>query len=145
MGHNFLYTLPFKSLGLVSKKDALNCSKVTVNSTTFLFCLKNTVITFLSQINAVLWTFYYFIYKNPKKCTTVSTKILSSMNAFDINNKKCFLSTKLIILEWFLKDHLTLKTGVMIAILTSNIYPKLLNDSAYDYYYFLYMAHWYIF
>ncbi len=40
---------------------------------------------------------------------TVSTKILSS-SAVHNNNKKCFLSTKSV---WFLKDHVTLKTGVM--------------------------------
>ncbi len=35
-----------------------------------------------------------------------------SKNVFNIdNNKKCFLSTKSA--EWFLKDHVALKTGVM--------------------------------
>ncbi len=38
-----------------------------------------------------------------------STKILSSTILFNIDN---FLSTKSS-LEWFLKDHVTLKTGVM--------------------------------
>jgi len=43
---------------------------------------------------------------------TVSIKILSCIIVFyfDENNKKCFIS----ILEGFLKDHVTLKTGVMI-------------------------------
>ncbi len=39
------------------------------------------------------------------------TKICSSTIVFNIdNNQKCFSSS---ILEWFLKDHVTLKTGVM--------------------------------
>ncbi len=41
----------------------------------------------------------------------VSTKILNSRTVFTIE-KKCFLSTKS---AWFLKDHLTMKTGVMAA------------------------------
>ncbi len=41
----------------------------------------------------------------------VSTKIASKTIVFNIdNNKKCFLSS---ILEWFLKDHVTLKTNLL--------------------------------
>jgi len=44
----------------------------------------------------------------------VSTKILSSTTVFNIDtNQKCFLSSKFIILEGFLKDRVTLKIGVM--------------------------------
>ncbi len=47
-----------------------------------------------------------------KKCRTISANILSSTTVFNIdNNKKCFLW----ILEWFLKDYMTLKTGVIAA------------------------------
>jgi len=43
---------------------------------------------------------------------TVSTKIGSCVTGFNINdNNKCYLMTKL--LESFLKDYVTLKTGVM--------------------------------
>jgi len=41
----------------------------------------------------------------------VSTKILSS---WYIDNKDIFLEHQISILESFLKDHVTLKTGVMI-------------------------------
>ncbi len=38
----------------------------------------------------------------------------SSKTVFNINNnKKMFLKQQISILEWFLKDHVTLKTGVM--------------------------------
>jgi len=39
---------------------------------------------------------------------TVFTKILNSSTIFNIDNLQ-----KISILEWFLKDHVTLKTGVM--------------------------------
>ncbi len=41
-------------------------------------------------------------------------KYISSTAAFNIdNNKKMYLEQLISILEWFLKDHVTLKTGVM--------------------------------
>ncbi len=40
----------------------------------------------------------------------VSRKILSSTTVFSIDNYKCFLSSKSV--YWFLKDHVTLETGV---------------------------------
>ncbi len=44
--------------------------------------------------------------------TIVFFKVLSSTKVFSIyNNKKCFLSNKSA-LEWFLKDNVTLKTGI---------------------------------
>ncbi len=74
-------------------------------------------ITFLFQIDSVLnfqskkfnkkfikksWKeeMHLGFYKNIKLQTVFNTN----------NNKKCFLSS---IVEWFLKDHVTLKTGVM--------------------------------
>ncbi len=44
--------------------------------------------------------------KNPQKY---------QVTVFNIDNKKCFLRTKIIILQWFLKDQVTLKTEVMAA------------------------------
>ncbi len=47
------------------------------------------------------------IYQNPENVSWFPQKILSST----VNdNKKCFS-----ILKWFLKDHVTLKTGIMAA------------------------------
>ncbi len=55
-----------------------------------------------------------------KKCIMFTQKILSSMTVFNWdNNKKCYLSisissaSHISILEWFLKDHVTPKTGFM--------------------------------
>ncbi len=65
---------------------------------------------FIFQINAVLSNFL----KNPeKKSFTVSTKTWSRTTVFNINNKKHSFFQQQIILEWFLKDHVTLKTGTM--------------------------------
>ncbi len=48
-----------------------------------------------------------------KKCIMDFTKILNCTTIFNIDkNKKC-LKHQISILEWFLKDHVTLKTGVM--------------------------------
>jgi len=41
--------------------------------------------------------------------------ILSSTTAFNIYKKECFLEHQISILELFLKDHVTLKTGVKAA------------------------------
>ncbi len=42
------------------------------------------------------------------------TNIFSRTTVFNIdNNQEMFLDQKIIILKWFLKDHVTLKTGVM--------------------------------
>ncbi len=57
--------------------------------------------------------FYFFLTfylsKNPEKCFT---EVLTSTSVCNTdNNNKCFLS----ILEWFLKDNVTLKTGEIAA------------------------------
>ncbi len=65
----------------------------------------------LFQINAFLQTFYSS--KNHEKCFAVSTKLLSKTTVFNIDN--FFLEHQISILEWFLKDHVTLKTEVMAA------------------------------
>ncbi len=44
----------------------------------------------------------------------VSRKILSSTTVFSIDNYKCFLSSKSV--YWFLKDHVTLETGVHLCV-----------------------------
>ncbi len=43
----------------------------------------------------------------------VSKKIWSSITVLNIENNIFFLEQQISILEWFLKDHVTLKTGVM--------------------------------
>ncbi len=60
---------------------------------------------------------FLFQIKNPeKKSIIVSTKISTSTIVFNIgNNKKLFLEHQISILEGFLKEHVTLKTGVMAA------------------------------
>ncbi len=55
--------------------------------------------------------FFLFIEESWKKRIMVSRKILSSTTVFSIDNYKCFLSSKSV--YWFLKDHVTLETGVM--------------------------------
>ncbi len=55
------------------------------------------------------WTFYSS--KNPEK-KKFSQK---SSTVFNIdNNKETFLELQISILEWFLKDHVTLKTGMLL-------------------------------
>ncbi len=50
-----------------------------------------------------------FLINPEKKCIMASSKILSCTTLFNMdNNQKYFLSSKS---EWFLKDHVTLKTG----------------------------------
>ncbi len=65
------------------------------------------------QINCVFWTFYSS--KNPKNIfNSVSTKILSSANDFNIDcDKKCFLNTKSADCNDVWRIMLTLKTGAM--------------------------------
>ncbi len=61
------------------------------------------------------WTFY-LSNDLESKSITILAKILRSTTIFNIdddNNKKCFLGTKSF--QWFLKDHVTLKIGVMAA------------------------------
>ncbi len=56
----------------------------------------------------------YYFSNNLKKRITVLTKLLRSITVFKIgNNKNTILEHQISILEWFLKDHVTLKTGVM--------------------------------
>ncbi len=56
--------------------------------------------------------FLNFLFINDhEKNVSVSTKRFSSSDVFNTDNKKCVLSTKS--LEWFLKDHVTLMTEVM--------------------------------
>ncbi len=70
---------------------------------------------FFFGINAVLLNFL-FIKESLKKSIMFSTKILSSTTVFNIdNNLKYFLSIKLAYYIVFLKDLMTLKTGVMAA------------------------------
>ncbi len=64
-------------------------------------------INIIFQINTVI-----FYQRNMNKCITVSTKILSSTTVFNIDSKM-FLEQQTSILEQFVKDHVTLKTGVM--------------------------------
>ncbi len=60
---------------------------------------------FLFQINNVLLNFLFI------KQSWI--QLLGSITVFNIdNNKKCFISSSCI-LEWFLKDHVTLNNGVM--------------------------------
>ncbi len=55
----------------------------------------------------------FYSSKNPEKSITVSTKLLRSTTFFSIANKKKL--EQISILEWFLNDHVTLKTGVRAA------------------------------
>ncbi len=50
---------------------------------------------------------------NLKKCIMVFTKILSSTTVFNIDNNKNVFELQISILEWFPKDHVTLKTEVI--------------------------------
>ncbi len=59
------------------------------------------------------WTLFFLFIKESWK---VSTKILSSTKVFRIHNKKIIC-----ILEWFLKDHVTRKTGGMVLNIQHNI------------------------
>ncbi len=55
-------------------------------------------------------SFKLYIHQRGKKCIMISTKILNSTTVFNSDKK----TEKLLEwLEWFLKDHVTLKTGVM--------------------------------
>ncbi len=82
---------------------------------------------------------FFSIFKESWK--TVSTKILYSIILFNIDdNKKCFLSATLVLSELFLKDHVTLTTGVMLLDLFliiidffKKIYPKRLVVCRYAY------------
>jgi len=87
-------TQPFTSLGLVRFKKytllhqintLLNWSKATVK--TFIIIWQK-----ISISNKCVWTFYSS--KNLKNVSQF-TQIISQHNFFDIDNKKCFLSTKL--------------------------------------------------
>ncbi len=51
----------------------------------------------------------FYSSKNPEKIYSTVLNIDNNNN----NNTKMFLELQIIILEWFLKDHVTLKTGVM--------------------------------
>ncbi len=54
-----------------------------------------------------------YFFQNPEKIVFLQ-KISSSTMVFNICEvKKCFLEQQIGILEWFLKDHVTLKTAVM--------------------------------
>ncbi len=51
----------------------------------------------------------------------------TSTTVFNSNNdKQMFLEQQIIILEWFLKDHVTLKTGVMAT--ENSVLPSQEND-----------------
>ncbi len=108
-------TLPFKSLGSVS--DIL----VVLRIYTFIlqgciqlirrdskkFTLQNNVTEGFFQINVIL-NFVHQRILGGKMYR--GTKILSMLKTVLLLNEKCFLSS---ILKWFLKDHVTLKTAVM--------------------------------
>jgi len=100
------YTLPFKCLKsvrffiflreliLLFNRDALNWSKVTVK--TFIMLQK------ISISNTCWWTF--FLYYNKQH------------NCFQhCHSSEMFLEHQIRILEWFLKNHVTLNTVVMTA------------------------------
>ncbi len=70
--------------------------------------IKNDFYTVLFQINAVLLNFLF-----TKQSWYTSTNILSSITYFNIDNNNVFIEQQISILEWFLIDHVTLKTGVM--------------------------------
>ncbi len=118
------HTLLFKSLGSVRfpllnikkkfRKDALNCdsnkhaTKKGCNKSDSNDIYNVTKISISNECCSFELFVHQRILKN--KCIMVSTNILSSTTVFDIdNNKKSFLSSNQIsILEWFLKDHVTL-------------------------------------
>jgi len=82
---------------LINTLEVLNWSKVEV---------KTLLQKFLFQINTVFFlTFSSWI-------LTKCIKILSRTTV-NIDNNKNALEQQISILEWFLKDHVTLKTGVM--------------------------------
>ncbi len=72
------------------------------------------------HINAVLLNLFYSS-NNPEKkekkgiILSTKTQLFSTIfiYIFNNNNKTCLLSIKSA-LEWFLKEHVTLKTGVMV-------------------------------
>ncbi len=56
---------------------------------------------------------YHAFHKNIKQHNCFQQYLYIFFTFFNNDNKTCFLSTKSA-LEWFLKDHVTLKTGVMV-------------------------------
>ncbi len=52
----------------------------------------------------------FYSSKNPEKNDETVLNIIINNNS---NNNKMFIEQQISILEWFLKDHVTLKTGVM--------------------------------
>ncbi len=61
-----------------------------------------------------MWTFYSL--KNPEKnVSQFPQKILSSTTFSTLIVTKMFLEHEIDILEWFVKDHVTLQTEVMAA------------------------------
>ncbi len=55
----------------------------------------------------------FYTSKNTKKCIIVPTNILRSTFVFNSDKNKMLLEHQISILEWFFKDHVTLKTGIM--------------------------------
>ncbi len=52
----------------------------------------------------------FYSSKNPEKIYSTVLNIIINNNS---NNNKMFIEQQISILVWFLKDHVTLKTGVM--------------------------------
>ncbi len=106
-----LGTLPFKSLGLIRLfsfwKKCITFLKSDRHLQKIYFLHKGWELSIYQQI---LRKMYHGFHKN----------ILSSTTVFNTdNNKKCLFSLfyvyQISILEWFLKDHVTLRNGVMAA------------------------------
>lgn len=58
----------------------------------------------VSKINAVLSN---FLFRIQEKNFTVSTKVLSSITVFNVDNKKLLPEQQISIFEWVLNDHMT--------------------------------------
>ncbi len=66
---------------------------------------------FLINIFNLHYAFFFYLSYNLETLIYFSTKNISKATQL-FDNNRCFLSTKL---EWFLKDHVTLKTTEMAA------------------------------
>ncbi len=94
-----MYYFIIIKLIVLFNKDELNWSKVTVM--TFIMLLKILISNKCCSLK--------------KKKKQGVHKILGNTTVFNIddNKKELFLSTKISILEWFLNNHVKLKTGVI--------------------------------
>ncbi len=69
-----------------------------------------------------MYTYTEINYKNVFSAVYLSIYNIIEKILLLINNKKWFLHMQISILEWFLKDHGTLKTGVINSALPSQEY-----------------------